>query len=486
MKVRTIFQKQIILYMGILLAFFGFFWAGISIVYTNQYMKEQEQQLIVQGERFQESITSLYMTGLFDTSRMSFELQVTENYMGASVFFMNSQGKVSLVSSSLNERWIGQTITDEAVNVVLDGKIATVRGRVGGMFNETVLTVGYPIVLGDNILVGGIFMCKPITVLQETAGEMQMIIAGCAVPAFVVGAVLIYISSKRISQPLRDMNETAKIIADGNFEKRLEVESADEVGQLAQSFNYMAESLETNENNRRKFISDICHDLRSPLTSIQGFISAMADGTIPVEKQGKYFQIVLEETARLSKLANDMTDLSKAEAGAIEVEKSVFDINELIEDVLRVFERRLMEKQIHAHTNFEEKSTMVEADPNMIHRVIHNLLDNAVKFTLEGGEITVETKLLKKEKKKEPKVLIAVKNTGHGISEEEQKKVFERFFKADSSRGLDKSGVGLGLSIVKEFVKAHGESVQVHSEKDKETAFTFTLKRVVEEKGNLW
>ena len=264
------------------------------------------------------------------------------------------------------------------------------------------------------------------------------------------------------------------------------MESADEVGQLAQSFNYMAESLETNENNRRKFISDICHDLRSPLTSIQGFISAMADGTIPVEKQGKYFQIVLEETARLSKLANDMTDLSKAEAGAIEVEKSVFDINELIEDVLRVFERRLMEKQIHAHTNFEEKSTMVEADPNMIHRVIHNLLDNAVKFTLEGGEITVETKLLKKEKKKEPKVLIAVKNTGHGISEEEQKKVFERFFKADSSRGLDKSGVGLGLSIVKEFVKAHGESVQVHSEKDKETAFTFTLKRVVEEKGNLW
>ena len=479
MKIKTIFQKQMILYMGILFALFGFFGAGISIVYTNQYIKEQEQQLIVQGERFKESMNSLYLTGVFDTSRMSFELQVMENYMGASVFFMNSEGQVSLVSQSLNERWIGQTITDEAVNVVLEGKIATVRGKVGGMFNETVLTVGYPIILGDT-LVGGIFMCKPITVMQEAAGEMQMVIAGCMVPAFLVGAVLIYISSKRISQPLRDMNEAAKVIADGNFENRLEVESADEVGQLAQSFNYMAESLETNEKNRQKFISNICHDLRSPLTSIQGFIGAMADGTIPPEKQAKYFNIVLEETARLSKLANDMTDLSKAEAGSVQLEVCEFDINEMIRDALSVFERRLMDKNIHAQAIFEEKSILVEADANMIHRVIHNLLDNAVKFTPMDGTITVETKLLKKEKKKPQKVQIAVRNTGEGIKAEEQKKVFERFFKADSSRGLDKSGVGLGLAIVKEFVKAHGETVQVKSEVGKETEFSFTLRRVIE------
>ena len=456
--------------MGILLISFGFFGAGISFVYTRQFMNEQEQQLILQGERFKESVSSLYFTGVVDMSRMSFELQIMEKYMGASVFFMNDKGQVSLVSQSLNQQWVGQTITDEAVNIVLDGRVATVKGKIGGMFNETVLTVGYPITVGDKII-GGVFMCKPITVLQEATKDMRAVVVGCMIPVFIIGAMLIYYSTKRIIMPLRDMNEAAKIIADGNFQNRIEVQTSDEVGQLAESFNNMAESLEKNENSRQKFIANISHDLRSPLTSIQGFISAIADGTIPPERQTHYLNIVLEETSRLTKLANDMTDLSKVEAGAMNLEICEFDINDMIRDSLNVFETRLSAKRIRTRAIFEEEVTMVLADPNMIQRVIQNLLDNAVKFTPQDGEITVETTV------KDKKVFVAVGDNGQGISQEEQKKVFERFFKADSSRGLDKGGIGLGLSIVKEFIKAHGEKIEVKSNENKGTEFTFSLKK---------
>lgn len=456
--------------MGILLISFGFFGAGISFVYTRQYTNEQEQQLILQGERFKESMTSLYYTGAVDMSRMSFELQIMEKYMGSSVFFMNDKGQVSLVSQSLNQQWVGQTITDEAVSIVLDGRVATVKGKIGGMFNETVLTVGYPIVIGNKII-GGVFMCKPITVLQEATKDMRAVVVGCMIPVFIIGAMLIYYSTKRIIMPLRDMNDAAKIIADGNFQNRIEVQSGDEVGQLAESFNNMAESLEKTENSRQKFIANISHDLRSPLTSIQGFISAVADGTIPPERQNHYLNIVLEETARLTKLANDMTDLSKVEAGAINLELCEFDINDMIRDSLNVFETRLSAKKIRTQAIFEEEVTVVLADPNMIQRVIQNLLDNAVKFTPQDGEITVETTV------KGEKVFVAVRDNGEGISREEQRKVFERFFKADSSRGLDKGGIGLGLSIVKEFIKAHGEKIEVKSNENIGTEFTFSLKK---------
>jgi len=471
MRNRTIFKTQMILYMGILFLSFGIFGAGVSAIYTNQYVKEQEKQLILQGERFKESMSGLHYMGNFDISRMSFELQVVEKYMSVSVFFMDNNGQISIVSESLNQDWVGQSITDEAVEIVLNGKVATVTGRIGGMFNETVLTVGYPIIIND-VPIGGVFMCKPMNAMYEDANEIKTVIIYGMIPVMLIGAILIYYSSKKISQPLSDMNEVAKVIADGNFENRIEVNSYDEVSQLAQSFNNMAESLEKNENSRRKFIANISHDLRSPLTSIQGFIGAVADGTIPYDRQGKYFDIVLEETTRLTKLANDMTDLSKAEAGAIKVEPCEFDINEMIRESLNTFERQFIQKKIETNVVFAEEYTPVFADANMILRVIQNLLDNAVKFTPENGKVTVETRV------DDEKVHISIKDNGEGIAVNEQRKIFERFFKADTSRGLDKSGVGLGLSIVKEFIKAHGEKIEVVSEEGKGTEFTFTLSQL--------
>ena len=286
---QTILKKQMTIYMSIILVLFGVFGSGISFIYTRHYMYEQEQQLIVQGERFKESLSNLYHSGDIDTSSLNFEFEVMKKYMGTSVFFMNSKGKISFTTEDVSQKWIGQTITDEAVNIVLSGKIATVQGKIGGMFNETVLTVGYPIII-DGVLIGGIFMCKPMDILRSSMSYVIFLMLGYMVPVIIMGFGLIYYSTKKITSPLIDMNEAAKIIADGRIGARIEVESEDEVGQLAKSFNLMAESIEETEKRRREFIANISHDLRSPLTSIRGFIEAIVDGTIPQEKQNHYLK----------------------------------------------------------------------------------------------------------------------------------------------------------------------------------------------------
>ncbi len=464
----TILKKQMFLYMSIIMILFGIFGSGISVIYTRHYMSEQEKQLILQGERFKESIVSLYYSGDIDTSSLGFEFQVMKKYMGISLFFMNSQGQISFASSDVNQKWIGQTITDEAINIVLSGKIATVEGRLGGMFNESVLTVGYPIIIDGNIL-GGVFMCKPMDLLSSSTNYVIFLVLGYMVPVIIIGLVLVYGSTKRMTQPLIEMNEAAKIIADGRLDKRIEVNSNDEIGQLADSFNLMTESLEETEKNRQEFIANISHDLRSPLTSIRGFIEAIVDGTIPEEKQNHYLKIVLEETGRLSKLANDLVDLSSAQAGKMVIEKCDFDINDLIRESIEVMEPRFKQKSIKVNAIFADEVTIVNADPNKIKRVLQNLIDNAIKFSFNGGEIIVEVE------EKNKKVFVHVKDNGKGITKDEMKHVFERFFKADTSRGLDKTGVGLGLSIVKEFINAHGERVEVKDREGGGTEFVFAL-----------
>ncbi len=468
---QTILKKQMTIYMSIILVLFGVFGSGISFIYTRHYMYEQEQQLIVQGERFKESLSNLYHSGDIDTSSLNFEFEVMKKYMGTSVFFMNSKGKISFTTEDVSQKWIGQTITDEAVNIVLSGKIATVQGKIGGMFNETVLTVGYPIII-DGVLIGGIFMCKPMDILRSSMSYVIFLMLGYMVPVIIMGFGLIYYSTKKITSPLIDMNEAAKIIADGRIGTRIEVESDDEVGQLAKSFNLMAESIEETEKRRREFIANISHDLRSPLTSIRGFLEAIVDGTIPPEKQNHYLKIVMEETGRLSKLANDLVDLSSAQAGSMVIERCDFDINELIRESIEAMEPRFKKKSLTVNAIFSDEVTIVNADPNKIKRVIQNLLDNAVKFSYNGGNIITEVQETDK------KVYVYVRDNGKGISESEMKHVFERFFKADASRGLDKTGVGLGLSIVKEFINAHGERVEVRSRDEGGTEFVFTLQPV--------
>ncbi len=467
MNIKSIFTKQLLLYMGTLLVSFVLVGLTLSVVYTQYYMNKVEEELITQGKKISKEYKKAYYTG--NLSNLSYELQVLEGYMAASIFFIDTKGVVILASPGINESWVGQAISNqEMIDEVLEGNIVTLEGRINGMFDEPVLTVGYPLQAGN---ISGIFMCTSMPEIEKSLQGMYEMGFFILAAVMSIGIILVYLSSRKIISPLLQMNEAAKIIAGGNFEQRVEIQTEDEVGQLAESFNHMAESLNKYETVRREFIANVSHDLRSPLTSMQGFLNAILDGTIPKEKQEHYLNIVLEETKRLTKLTNDIVELSKAQTSTITLEKSRFDINALIRESIERLEPRLQQKNMKINGIFAEKETFVEADKDKIARVLYNLVDNAIKFSLQEGEIEIETVL-----KQNKKVFVSVTDHGKGISEEEQKYIFDRFYKADTSRGKDKTGSGLGLSIVREFLLAHGENVGVKSEEQKGTTFTFSLK----------
>ena len=332
------------------------------------------------------------------------------------------------------------------------------------------MTVGYPIMI-NGITYGGIFLCSPVPEIQQTIEGMLEVLFLSGMLGLIMAVVLIYFFSKRLTKPLLEVNKAAKIIADGNFDRRLSIDSNDEIGQLADSFNYMAESLEKKDQDRRLFVASVAHDLRSPLTSIQGFVQAMKDGMIPEEKYDYYMGIILEETQRLTVLTNNIVDMGRTQENVLKLDITDFDINELISDVLDIFEHRFREKKLSCRLVMDDSETIVKADRKEIHRVLHNLLDNAIKFTPEGGTVEIETSVHENEQK----AYISVSDSGCGIPENEKRRVFEAFYKTDSSRGADKMGSGLGLCAVKEIINAHGEIIVCKDSKIGGSRFEFSL-----------
>lgn len=272
-----------------------------------------------------------------------------------------------------------------------------------------------------------------------------------------------------IVRPLNRIIDAAKEYSAGNFEKQIEVSPRADIGRLAATMNYMAHELDSLEEDQRKFISNVSHDFRSPLTSIKGFAEAMADGTIPPEMQEKYLKIIIFETERLTKLTENLLELNKIGGKGFYLDISTFDINELIDRTCESFEGRCREKNITIRVGKQYEKMLVKADASKIDQVLHNLIDNALKFSNPDSEIVITTSM------KAGKVYTSVKDNGAGIPRESINKIWERFYKTDPSRGRDKKGTGLGLSIVKEIIQAHKENINVISTEGVGTEFIFTL-----------
>ena len=467
MKKRSIVKKQMLLYLGTIAVCVFTLCGVLSMAYTRQYMNEKKDELIEQGQKIALGYTKAYLTGSIDN--LSYEVQILENYMGANILMVNEDGVVMLASPALSDGAIGQTLSYEGlVEGLLDGNVVSLVTKSGGFFDMPMLIVGYPIQAGQ---MAGIFMCCPMpeieASLRETYGMGLVSIFFVSLFAVFVS----YMTSKKMTKPIMEMNEAAKIIARGDFEKRVEITGSDELGQLAESFNLMAESLQRNEKLQRDFIANVSHDLRSPLTSMQGFLTALLDGTIPPERQEKYLRIVLEETERLSRMTKGIVELSRAESSSILLDETDFELNDVIRSNTAVLEPQLQKRGVSIRAIYAEQKTMVHGDRDKISRVVQNLLSNAVKFSPEGGVIEVETTLTEKKK-----VLVSVKDEGIGISAEDQKYIFDRFYKGDPTRNLDAAGSGIGLCIAREFIQAHGETITVKSEEGKGSTFAFSLK----------
>lgn len=464
---KSIVIKQFLLYMATI-SFCVILMGGmLSVIYTNHYMSETKQELIEQGEKIAGAINKAYNTG--NINNLAYEMQVLEDYMGAGVLLVNKEGVIVLASPGMDSSLLGHVLAyDELVEGIQEGNVVSLETGSSSIFGTPMLIVGYPLSEGQ---LSGIFMCRSMPEIKVSLNEMYRAGVFCLLLAFLLTALVSLVTSRKMTEPLMDMSRAAKEIAGGNFEKRVEITSKDEMGQLAESFNHMAESLENIEKSRRAFIANVSHDLRSPLTSIQGFLTAMLDGTIPPEKQERYLRIVLEESQRLSRLAEGIVDMSRAQDSKIVLEMTSFDLNEVIRENSAVLEPQLQEKGLSVEVSFAAKETMVYADQDKISRVLHNLMSNAIKFSRENGTIEIETTFSGKNK-----VLVSIRDHGAGISEDDQKYIFDRFYKVDATRNKDKTGTGLGLSIVREFIQAHGETVAVKSKLGEGSTFLFTLK----------
>lgn len=324
----------------------------------------------------------------------------------------------------------------------------------------------------DEEVVWAVYLHKPLPEINRVRASVFRFFIISAGVAVLVSTVLAYVFSLKISTPLKQINDAARIIASGEFNNRLNIKAKDEIGELAQSFNQMASALQNIEEMRRGFIANVSHELRTPMTSIRGFIEGILDGTIPPEKHKDYLLIVKDEAERLNRLVNDLLDLAKMEAGEATLVKRSFNINELVRRCIIKFENLIVNKDIQVEVDFEEEDMYVHADPDAIERVIYNLMHNALKFTPEGGRIVLRVGSNKE------KILVSVEDNGIGIAADDLSRIWERFYKSDKSRGKDKTGTGLGLAIVKSIINEHGQEIWVASKPGAGTRFTFTLEKV--------
>jgi signal transduction histidine kinase len=340
-------------------------------------------------------------------------------------------------------------------------------------FKDTVMTVALPLKVGDTIK-GAIVVHKAVKDVEVGINAIYRQVFIPLIFSVAFAAILVFILSRYIVRPIRDISYAAGELSRGNLDWRVKPRTKDEIGELAESFNKMAEELKMQDGLRNTFIANVSHELRTPLASVQGFIQGMLDRAIEESDRDKYLEIVLGETKRMNTLISDLLNLAKIESGKFPIEYSQFDINELIRRCILTFEQRIEEKQLEVNIRLTDDKLFVWADEDRISQVITNLIDNAVKFTPSGGELKVWTHAA------DNKVFVSIADTGEGIPVEDQPYVFERFFKVDKSHSQSTPGTGIGLSIVKRIISQHGEKITLQSVPGKGTTFTFSLTRTFE------
>ena len=290
-----------------------------------------------------------------------------------------------------------------------------------------------------------------------------------AAAAFILAFVVVGLFSYRLVKPLRQMSAAAKSFGDGDFSIRVPVTSNDEIGQLATAFNNMADSLSGSESMNRSFVANVSHELKTPMTTIAGFIDGILDGTIPPERQSHYLHIVSDEVKRLSRLVRTMLNLSRIDNGELKLRPNDFDISETVLSTVLTFEKSIDEKKINIRGLDTLQPMQVHGDEDLLHQVVYNLVENAVKFTNTEGYISFNVS------DSIDRIVVTIENSGSGIQSDELPLVFEKFYKTDKSRSQDKNGMGLGLYLVRTIIKLHGGDISVSSVVNEYTRFSFYI-----------
>ena len=387
-------------------------------------------------------------------------------YLEADLWLTDTDGNVLLSVSSSGTGMVPKQIQD--FDPAEAGGEQYLTGDYHGYYSDEVLTMIVPVTEGFSTK-GYLLVHKPLSYFEEQQHSIMVCVYITLIVIYVLSFMIFLGIHLFIYLPLRKITEAAKQYASGNLDYEIPVNSQDEIGYLSASLNYMSTHLKDMEDYQKKFVANVSHDFRSPLTSIKGYIEAIADGTIPVELQGKYLNIILFETERLTDLTRDLLTLNEFDTKDLRLNKESFDLHEMMKQVAASFEGTCTSRKISIELLFASRVLYVHADRSKIQQVLYNLLDNAIKFSNPQSTVTIETT------ERGEKIFTSVRDYGIGIPKEDLSKIWERFYKSDLSRGKDKKGTGLGLAIVREIIQAHNENINVISTEGVGTEFIFSL-----------
>ncbi len=446
---------------------------GILLVFSSDYIRrDKESQL----QNIAMSGATLTQNNLEENSYLflnpvligsGFDLLAETS--GSNVFLVDPYGNTKMCSEGSSCIHTSYRIPDKILTKVFEDGFYTEVGRLDGIYSdERFITVGVPVMGPSGTAYCAVFVSASAAWLDRYTSDTMTIFGVTSLAVFIVSCIAMYFATKGITKPLVRMAAAAGQFSRGDFTMRINVKGDDEVAQLGRSFNEMATALSALENSRRSFVANVSHELKTPMTTIGGFIDGILDGTIPPEKHQHYLKIVSEEVGRLSRMVRAMLSLSRLDAGDMVIKPTEFDIRDILVQTVFSFEQKIDAKQLEIR-GLDGPKCLVRADRDLLYQVVYNLIDNAVKFVNQDGYIAFDIQ------SGPDWTRVSIQNSGPGISRAELSSVFERFYKTDRSRGLDKSGVGLGLYIVKSVVQLHGGEINVHSTENEFTEFVFTI-----------
>lgn len=474
---NSLFRKYLTFGLVILLVSFISLGVMMYIFVNNYWEREQKNTLIATAERVKEKVESsnerlsLFTSITGRNSLIDKPLPFMSGDVGSDILLVDRTGTCIDCSEGTSCKHRRYALPSYVLGATAQGEFFET-GTLDGYYEESYYTAGVPIVGGseeDAEIEGYCYVFAKATftsALPKTFIKIFLISAGITL---IIVIIFVLMMSYQMARPLRQMSNAAKRFAVGDFSVRVHVRSKDEVGELASAFNHMADSLSASEGMRRTFISNVSHELKTPMTSIAGFIDGILDGTIPPERQKHYMNIVSNEVKRLSRLVTSMLSLSRIDNGELKIHPANFDLFSTLISILAGFEQKILEKNLRITGLEKFRAIRVYADPDLIYQVIYNLIENAVKFTNEGGYIDFDLEETRFD------ITVMITNSGEGIPPEDIRFIFDRFYKTDKSRSMDKKGMGLGLFIAKTIMRLHEGDIYVDSRVGEYTRFAFRL-----------
>ena len=469
--------------MMVAIVFLSFFMLSAAFMMLSyRYIIAEKRDAMERNADYIASFTSEYIqqSGSLDVYFRSY-VATLASVSDSNVLLSDVDGDIIYASggsSSDLSNYTDSRIPQRVLQQVLSSGSYNGLTNLDGIYSEKRYLAAYPFGIifgGATIPQGLVLVSSDTSSVSEMWRATATIFFFTAVTVLLIAVIASSITSSHQVRPLNEMAEAARKFGQGEFDVRVTgyENRCDEVGTLAEAFNSMAASLSKVETQRSEFIANVSHELKTPMTTISGFIDGILDGTITGDRQKEYLEIVSAEVKRLSRLVTSMLNLSKLEAGEIEIKKQTVNVPRTILSVAIQLENQISAKDIAMEGLDTLEPLAVTADQDLMYQVVFNLVDNAIKYTPAGGRVIVKTR-----NDPDGTGSFTITNTGVGIPEKDLPYVFDRFYKVDKSRGADNKGTGLGLFLVKTILAMLDGSITVKSKEGEYCEFTVSMKSV--------